>query len=211
MEGAQSIQDICFRSRQNLLKMIDQRGYVIKPYESFGPDEIAKLMTNEDALEMEFVHKEDPEKKARVLYRFSRIKQSIPSLIKKITDPEGMALDPKTTEVIVITMEQIVDTFHSASLDALKNGLRIQFFWMPTLVNYPLDHVLQPKFEKVDESDHPALLKKFYARSKTQFPMIRYHADMASRCLGLIPGDIVKILRPSPSAGEYELYRICVP
>jgi DNA-directed RNA polymerase subunit H (RpoH/RPB5) len=184
MEGAQSIQDICFRSRQNLLKMIDQRGYVIKPYESFGPDEIAKLMTNEDALEMEFVHKEDPEKRA---------------------------LDPKTTEVIVITMEQIVDTFHSASLDALKNGLRIQFFWMPTLVNYPLDHVLQPKFEKVDESDHPALLKKFYARSKTQFPMIRYHADMASRCLGLIPGDIVKILRPSPSAGEYELYRICVP
>jgi DNA-directed RNA polymerase subunit H (RpoH/RPB5) len=34
---------------------------------------------------------------------------------------------------------------------------------------------------------------------------------MIARVMGLAPGDIVKITRPSPSAGEYVSYRICVP
>jgi DNA-directed RNA polymerase subunit H len=123
-----------------------------------------------------------------------------------------MNIDPSKCEVIVVTMEQIVDTFHAASLEAWSaHGLKIQFFWMPSMVNYPIDHVLQPKFEIVPKTNHAELLKKFYAKKASQFPMIRYHADMVARCLGVVPGDIVKIIRPSPSAGEYELYRTCVP
>jgi DNA-directed RNA polymerase subunit H (RpoH/RPB5) len=212
MEASQNIQDICFRSRQNILRMLDNRGYDTTPYSKFGPDEIAKLITKEKALEMELSHKSDSEKKVYVLYKFTRIKQSLSSLIRTLLDPEEVGLDPKKHEVVVVTMEQIVDTFHAGALEAWNtHSLKIQFFWMPSLVNYPLDHVLQPKFEIVPKEDHPALLTRFYAKRATQFPMIRYHADMVARCLGLSPGDIVKIIRPSPSAGEYELYRTCVP
>ena len=41
-------------------------------------------------------------------------------------------------------------------------------------------------------------------------PMIRFHEDIIARILGLVPGDIVKITRPSPQSGEYESYRVCV-
>jgi DNA-directed RNA polymerase subunit H len=192
--------------------MMSDRGYNVEPYSKFGPDEIAKLMNKDKALEMELNHKEDPEKKAYILYRFTRIKQSLQTLIRTILDPEEMNIDPSKCEVIVVTMEQIVDTFHAASLEAWSlHGLKIQFFWMPSMVNYPIDHVLQPKFEIVAKEEHAELLKKFYAKKASQFPMIRYHADMVARCLGVVPGDIVKIIRPSPSAGEYELYRTCVP
>jgi DNA-directed RNA polymerase subunit H len=212
MEASQNTQDVCFRSRQNILRMMSDRGYNIEPYSKFGPDEIAKLMNKDKALEMELNHKEDPEKKAYILYRFTRIKQSLQTLIRTILDPEEMNIDPSKCEVIVVTMEQIVDTFHAASLEAWSaHGLKIQFFWMPSMVNYPIDHVLQPKFEIVPKTNHAELLKKFYAKKASQFPMIRYHADMVARCLGVVPGDIVKIIRPSPSAGEYELYRTCVP
>jgi len=34
---------------------------------------------------------------------------------------------------------------------------------------------------------------------------------MQARILGLIPGDVVKITRSSPSSGEYIMYRICSP
>jgi DNA-directed RNA polymerase subunit H len=212
MEASQNTQDVCFRSRQNILRMMSDRGYNIEPYSKFGPDEIAKLMNKDKALEMELNHKEDPEKKAYILYRFTRIKQSLQTLIRTILDPEEMNIDPSKCEVVVVTMEQIVDTFHAASLEAWSaHGLKIQFFWMPSMVNYPIDHVLQPKFEIVPKTNHAELLKKFYAKKASQFPMIRYHADMVARCLGVVPGDIVKIIRPSPSAGEYELYRTCVP
>ena len=212
MEASQNTQDVCFRSRQNILRMMSDRGYNVEPYSKFGPDEIAKLMNKDKALEMELYHTADPEKKAYILYRFTRIKQSLQTLIRTILDPEEMNIDPSKCEVVVVTMEQIVDTFHAASLEAWSaHGLKIQFFWMPSMVNYPIDHVLQPKFEVVLKQDHADLLKKFYAKKANQFPMIRYHADMVARCLGVVPGDIVKIIRPSPSAGEYELYRTCVP
>jgi len=212
MEASQNIQDICFRSRQNILKMLEQRGYDTSAYNKFGPDEIASLMSKDKALEMELTHSQDPEKKVHVLYRFTRIKQSLPTLIRTLLDPEGANLDPTKHEVVVITMEQIVDTFHSAVIEAWRaHGLRIQFFLMQSLVNYPLDHILQPKFAKVPKEEHESLQKKFYAKRLTQFPMIRYHADMVARCLGLVPDDVVKIVRASPSAGEYELYRVCVP
>jgi DNA-directed RNA polymerase subunit H (RpoH/RPB5) len=53
-------------------------------------------------------------------------------------------------------------------------------------------------------------LKQTYAK-KTQFPLNVFHQDIQARILGLVPGDIVKITRPSPSAGYYVEYRVCAP
>ncbi len=211
MDASQNFQDICYRSRLTLLKMLDQRGYNIQAYQKFGPDEIAKLMTKEDALQMEMPHKEVAEKKVLVLYRFTRL--ALNSILRNLLDPEGdYAIKPETTEVIVLTMEPVKDTFHSTALQAwTQHKLKLQFYEMRRLVNNPLEHVLQPKFELVPQDQHEELLKTFYARSKTQLPMIRFHDDMAGRCLGLVPGDIVKITSASPSAGEYIKYRVCVP
>jgi hypothetical protein len=68
-----------------------------------------------------------------------------------------------------------------------------------------------PKHEKVPAEEHTALLEKMFLKNKTQLPLIRFHADMQARYLGIVPGDIVKITRPSPSAGEYIGYRLCTP
>ena len=48
-------------------------------------------------------------------------------------------------------------------------------------------------------------------KTKANLPFIKFHEDMIARCMGLSIGDIVKITRSSPSAGEYVSYRICVP
>ena len=55
------------------------------------------------------------------------------------------------------------------------------------------------------------LLKTFNMKTKTNLPIIRFHEDIIARLLGLIPGSIVKITRPSPSAGFYTIYRVCAP
>jgi DNA-directed RNA polymerase subunit H (RpoH/RPB5) len=44
-----------------------------------------------------------------------------------------------------------------------------------------------------------------------ELPHIKYHFDMQARILGLLPGEIVEIKRPSPTIGEYPMYRICTP
>jgi DNA-directed RNA polymerase subunit H (RpoH/RPB5) len=70
--------------------------------------------------------------------------------------------------------------------------------------------VLVPKHEQVPQSLHEEFLKKFHLKTKMNLPMIRFHEDIIARILGLVPGDIVKITRPSPQSGEYESYRVCV-
>ena len=40
---------------------------------------------------------------------------------------------------------------------------------------------------------------------------IKFHVDPIARCIGAVPGDIIKITRPSASAGEAIIYRVCAP
>jgi DNA-directed RNA polymerase I, II, and III subunit RPABC1 len=111
-----------------------------------------------------------------------------------------------------MTLEQIGDSVNIAAWNQWSTKkLRITFFDAHTLVSNPLEHVAVPKHELVPESLHAELLKKYNLKTKMNLPMIKFHEDIIGRIIGLVPGDIVKITRPSSSAGEYIIYRVCVP
>lgn len=124
-------------------------------------------------------------------------------------------VDPSTTEVIVLLTADnypLSDSFHSKALILWNTKkFRISFFLIDNLVNNPGEHVLVPKHERVPLKEQEELLKQVYAQKKQQLPWIVFHLDMQARILGLVPGDIVKITRPSPSAGYYTEYRVCAP
>jgi DNA-directed RNA polymerase subunit H len=73
-----------------------------------------------------------------------------------------------------------------------------------------LKHVLVPKHEIVPEEFHKKLLDSVYITTKAKLPEIKYHIDPITRCIGAVPGDIIRITRPSQSSGETVLYRVCV-
>jgi DNA-directed RNA polymerase subunit H (RpoH/RPB5) len=207
---------VLFQSRKTILKNLAARGYNTKPYEVFGPIEIAAMAaassTNATAFRMD-LEKNDGTRKCRVEYSVNRIKNRISGFLSNLLD-EGVegAIIPETTELVVILLEPIVDAFHTAALNYLNNhSLRVSFFNAHTIVNNPVDHVLVPKHELLPESEHPEFMSKHKIKSKANLPLIKFHEDMMARIMGLMPGDIVKIIRPSPSAGEYVSYRVCVP
>ena len=226
-----SIQDILIRSRSTILDLLHERGYETTPYRKLVASDLVRLLNTPEALRMELTGRQDlptmEGKKAVVEYEFGNIKQSVGSgdYVKRILSEaeekkRGPApltgVDPVTTEVIILYLtkkfEEELDSYDKGAYEAWdKNKLKIQFFPMFRLVNNPLKHVLQPRFEIVPTEEHPTLLKEWCCRSKTQFPIIKYHNDMAARCLGLLPMDIVKITSYSPTAGEYVKYRVCAP
>jgi DNA-directed RNA polymerase subunit H (RpoH/RPB5) len=59
----------------------------------------------------------------------------------------------------------------------------------------------------VPEEEEQALMEKFHMISKSKFPSIRFHVDPILRVLGAVPGNLIKISRPSPSAMVYDVYR----
>jgi DNA-directed RNA polymerase subunit H (RpoH/RPB5) len=230
MENTTSIQDILIRSRSTILDLLHNRGYNTTPYRKIVAGDLVKLLNLPEALRMELEARVDDSlphmkgRKAVVEYAFGNIKQSVGSgdYVQKLLSDQASSekalynINPDTTEVIVIYLtkkfEEDLDSYDKGALEAWqKHQLKIQFFPMFRLVNNPLKHVSQPKFEIVPSEDHPALLQQWYCRSKKQFPIIKFHNDMASRCLGLLPMDIVKITRYSVTAGEYVNYRVCAP
>jgi DNA-directed RNA polymerase subunit H (RpoH/RPB5) len=213
--------NVLFQSRKTLLTILENRGYNTKPYEKFGPIEIAAMAAasigsaGTGAFRMDLVKTEKGAgiTECRVEYSLNRIKNKISGFLEALTE-EGndAAVNPATTELVVVLLEPIVEAFHVAALSifASKN-LRVNFFQAHTIVNNPTEHVLVPKHELLPAAEHTKFMQKNRIKSKTQLPLIKFHEDMIARIMGLLPGDIVKITRPSPSAGEYISYRVCVP
>ncbi len=210
--------DTTYRSRITLLNMLERSGYNVAPYRRFGPQEIEDMIGPNaigEALRMDLDRLEgEGPKKCVVVYRFQRQKQKIPTLMNELLGedvPEELRVDPKTTEVIVILYEPVVDTFHAAALNQWKKQkLRIRFFEARKIIIDPSSFAIVPKHEKMTQEETKALRKEYYLQSDAHHNWIRFHEDPQARWLGLVPGDVVKITRPSPSSGEYIVYRVCV-
>jgi DNA-directed RNA polymerase subunit H (RpoH/RPB5) len=61
----------------------------------------------------------------------------------------------------------------------------------------------------MQRGDVDALLKGLMVKSKAQLPSI-LESDAMARYIGARPGDVVRIERKSPTAGETVFYRHCI-
>lgn len=178
--------------------------------------DVERLPLNPDSTDLEERERakkwsDSPIKKCRVMYVFNRLKNRIVSFMETvINSPDSDDyVNPADTELIVILAlpegEPVVDTFHAEAFRQWStNKLRVSFFRLANLVIHPSSHILVPKHDFVPKASVP-----FTPTERLKLPFIRFHEDMQARILGLVPGDIVKITRPSPAAGEYTIYRIC--
>lgn len=222
--------DILLRSRITLLDQLEADGYNTTPFRKFSHKEIQEMIKSgpvngaPPALSMLLTRRDDAEASAdqytqcQVVYTIGRIKQKLGKFADAIIDPEETGFDFKTTEVIIITMEPVVLNFHQHAYalwrdnvdQATGKHLKLRYFQAAMIVNNPLKHMLVPPHEKVPAEAKEGILKSVYAKEK-QLPFIRFHEDPVARMLGLLPGEVVKITRPSATAGECILYRLCVP
>ena len=220
-----------FKSRQVLLDILQERGYDTTGVSKIGPEEIRAALAvtaNGKALEFTVKAREGmtvPTPTVRVYIFLTRLKQKLPGFIGSLETPVGVTesstrqpeklgspADPALTSVICLINEPVVSVFNQASVNAwTARNLRLSFFYMDSFQMNPMTHYLVPPHEIVPKEQHEALMKNLYITQKSHFPFIRYHEDPITRVIGAIPGDIIKITRPSPTSGEYVVYRICTP
>jgi DNA-directed RNA polymerase subunit H len=213
--------DNIYRSRMTLLDILEERGYQVDIYRKFSPAEAtaAAAATTLAALNFIVSKKDDATKKCDVRYaNVSRPK--LETFFNDVSDD-----DSENTEVVVMMYGPVMDAHHVIALkqytklkeqqsergEKIRRKLRVSFFCIDTLVVNPLKHVLVPKHEIVPEDKHKELMASMYITAKSKFPEIKFHLDPIARCIGAVPGDIIKITRPSASSGQTIIYRVCAP
>ena len=72
-----------------------------------------------------------------------------------------------------------------------------------------LNHVLVPQHSIMNENDVKTIMIKYNITDKIQFPDIS-RFDPVARAIGLRPGQVCHIVRPSKTAIQSDYYRICV-
>ena len=94
----------------------------------------------------------------------------------------------------------------AAKVKANKKGIELIPRIFPSFNIF--DHVFVPKHEILTSEEREKLLAE-YRVEPYQLPRINA-SDPAAQAIGARPGDIVRIIRKSPTAGKYVAYRFVV-
>jgi DNA-directed RNA polymerase subunit H len=111
--------------------------------------------------------------------------------------------EEEVERAIVITSGRYTQ---AARVNARKRGIELIPRIFPSFNIF--DHVLVPKHEIVKPDEKKKLLQE-YRVQPYQLPRLKA-SDPAVKAIGAKPGDIVRIIRDSPTAGKYVSYRYVV-
>jgi DNA-directed RNA polymerases I, II, and III subunit RPABC1 len=203
-----------FRIRRTVLELLRDRGYVVLDNEqdlSMPREEFKIRFENasgsRESLTMLKQKENDPSDQIYVFFPEEAKGKSVG--VKPISaKAERMENDGINKAIIVL---QTGLTPHAKqAIERLSAGQRFRmevFFENELLVNITR-HQLVPTHELLSDLDKKALLKR-YKLKETQLPRIQ-RSDPIARYYGLVQGDVVKITRPSETAGRYVSYRYAV-
>jgi len=204
-----------FTSRKTILDLMSRQGYNVNEYANFNISEVNSMKQN-NQLDMlletseENITPENPKKKIYIRYYLGvrpapkNIQEMIDDLFiltetLQKTDTLFIIIKDDPNETLINEMKHIWESENIfIVIESIK---RLQF--------NILDHVLVPSHTILTNTEVNNVMKRYNITDKIQFPDIS-RFDPVARVIGLRPGQVCKIIRPSKTSIEALYYRICV-
>jgi DNA-directed RNA polymerase subunit H (RpoH/RPB5) len=198
-----------YKSRNNILEILESLGYTISDYSGFSINEIDAMFVNQQ-LDMLLSHKSKLVK-TYVKY-FLTAKQIRPQNLDVIIEDLFIIENvlTKGDTLVIIIEEEPNDTLisklkylfdHDGIFVVVHNIQRLQF--------NILKHKLVPPTTILSDDEVKELQVKYNLKELTQLPEIS-RFDPVALAISMRPGQVCKILRSSATALDYDYYRICV-
>lgn len=203
-----------YRTKNTILEMLELRGFEINKHKNFSLNEIdvmykameKKLTTESSPLDFECDKKENNCYIKFVLFTKLRLANT-KTLIENMIDEYVKSGDT----IIFIVKDKINNTeSYETLLETYleQHNIIIQIFWIDTLLINITKHELVPNMRILNEEEKQNIFQKSNISNFNQMPII-LKTDPVAKFYGLIRGNLVEIIRPSPTGGVYKNYRYC--
>lgn len=198
-----------FKSRQIYLQILKEQGYDVSPYETFSINEV-NLMVQNDQQDMLIKH---PQTGHKIYVSYQVDKKAIrPQHIHDIIDDLFHLEKILTTQdmLTIIVKDSPNDTLTNLVMNIYANSnIFINILYLDQLQFNVLEHSLVPEHKKLTHTESEEIKKKYNIRNSKELPEIS-RFDPPAQMLGMRPGDMCHIIRPSKISVVVDNYRICV-
>jgi DNA-directed RNA polymerase subunit H (RpoH/RPB5) len=205
-----------YQSRKNVLELMDRQGFDVTGYANFSVSEINAMKQN-NQLDMLLEQKDtsssdkSPENK-KVYIRYYLAKNIRPANLQEMIDDLYVLTETlkKQDALYIIIKDNVNETLINELKDIWeRDGIFIVIESIKYLQFNILKHALVPEHNVMSEDDVKSIMTRYNITDKVQFPDIS-RFDPVARAIGLRPGQVCHIVRPSKTAISTNYYRICV-
>jgi DNA-directed RNA polymerase subunit H len=205
MNESSSIEQV-FRSRNNLLDILESLGYDVSDYNHCGLSQVIAMMDNKQ-LDLLLTHSSG--KKIFIKYNLDK-KLNVSHLCPFFDGTTEPAILKKTDDLMVIVKTEPNDAM-IAGLDTMWNdsGVYISIVNIDRLQFNILKHVQVPRHEILTQKETEEVFKKHHILTVADLPTISRY-DPVATILCMRPGMVCRIHRKSKTAVLTEYYRSCV-
>lgn len=199
-----------FKSRNILLQLLRSQGFDVDEYTEYGVNEVQTMYDN-DQLDMLLTTRSDvhPSKKVYVKYHLAKTLRR--ENINNYTD-DLFQLDQVLTknDTLLIVMKQEINDTMMKILNEIweKDGIFIVIQSLDRLQFNILEHEYVPQHTILTDKEVADMMTKYNVNNFNELPSISRY-DPVAMAIGMRPGQICSITRPSRTAINSTYYRYC--
>lgn len=214
VQNTSSLISSVYKSRSNILELMKMQGYNVGEYDGFSVNEVNTMKLNNqlDMILEKNKEDEDSKIKSKIYIRYYLAKSLRPQNLQEMIDDlfNIEEILTKSDTLFIVVKDEVNETLintlkHIWEQDkifiVIQNLKRLQF--------NILKHVLVPPHRVLSTSETNQIRKRYNVMSDGQFPDIS-RFDPVAQAIGIRPGQVCEIIRPSKTAISAPYYRICM-
>ena len=199
---------LVYKSRYNLLNILQSQGFDVMDYTGSSVSEVHSMMSTKQ-LDMLITREAEPEKKVYVKYHLAKgLRQNnIHEYIEDLYQVDQILT--KEDDLYIIVKDEPNEPLQKILRNIWEQeGYFVIVISLARLQFNILKHTLVPPHRKLSVEEAEAIKLKYNISNNSEIPDISRFSPV-SQAIGLRPGEMCEIERPSKTGISSLFYRIC--